>query len=168
MRLIRPDKKYIQSYIEANEEDEMFRPHAERRFRNYETIVESSYNVEHGINLPANYVRATTFWLIDNEKFIGEINIRHELNSCLINYGGHIGYEIRQSECMKGYGTKMLSMALTYCKETLHLQKVLITCDDDNIGSINVIENNGGVLENKVKNNLSRGNVTTRRYWIAL
>ena len=46
MRLIRPDKKYIQSYIEANEEDEMFRPHAERRFRNYETIIESSYNVE--------------------------------------------------------------------------------------------------------------------------
>ncbi|KXG89593.1 hypothetical protein HMPREF3232_00791, partial [Fannyhessea vaginae] len=47
MRLIRPDKKYIQSYIEANEEDEMFRPHAERRFKNYETIIESSYNVEH-------------------------------------------------------------------------------------------------------------------------
>ena len=57
-----------------------------------QTIIESSYNVEHGINLPANYVRATTFWLIDNEKFIGEINIRHELNSFLINYGGHIGY----------------------------------------------------------------------------
>ncbi|MCT7893628.1 MAG: GNAT family N-acetyltransferase, partial [Lactobacillus iners] len=32
--------------------------------------------------------------------------------------------------------------------------------------SIKVIENNGGILENKVKNNLSRGNVTTRRYWI--
>ena len=144
MKLIRPDKKYIQSYIEANEEDEIFRPYAERRFRNYETIIESSYNMEHGINLPINYVRSTTFWLIDNKKFIGEINIRHELNSFLLNYGGHIGYEIRQSECMKGYGTKMLSMALT----------------------IKVIENNGGILENKVKNILPRGNVTTRRYWI--
>ena len=122
MKLIRPDRKYIQSYIEANEEDEIFRPNAERRFRNYETIVESSYNLEHGINLPIGYVRATTFWLIDNEKFIGEINIRHELNSFLINYGGHIGYEVRQ--------------------------------------------NNGGILENKVKNILPRGNVTTRRYWI--
>ncbi|MCT7730719.1 MAG: GNAT family N-acetyltransferase, partial [Lactobacillus iners] len=89
MRLIRPDKKYIQSYIEANEEDEMFRPHAERRFQHPETIIESSYNLEHGINLPTGYVKATTFWLIDNEKFIGEINIRHELNSFLINYGGH-------------------------------------------------------------------------------
>ncbi|MCT7707108.1 MAG: GNAT family N-acetyltransferase, partial [Lactobacillus iners] len=46
--------------------------------------------------------------------------------------------------------------------------KVLITCDDDNIGSIKVIENNGGILENKVKNSLSRGNVITRRYWINL
>ena len=69
---------------------------------------------------------------------------------------------------MKGYGTKMLSMALAYCKETLNLNKVLITCDDDNIGSIKVIENNGGILENKVKNSLSRGNVITRRYWINL
>ena len=42
MRLIRPDKEYIQSYIEANEEDEIFRPNAERRFRNYETIIELS------------------------------------------------------------------------------------------------------------------------------
>ena len=110
MKLIRPDSKYIQGYIEANEEDEIFRPNAERRFINPETIIESSYNIEHGINLPENYVKATTFWLIDNEKFIGEINVRHELNSFLINYGGHIGYEIRQSECMKGYGTKMLSI----------------------------------------------------------
>ena len=81
MKLIRPDSKYIQGYIEANEEDEIFRPNAERRFIHPETIIESSYNIEHGINLPENYVKATTFWLIDNEKFIGEINIRHELNS---------------------------------------------------------------------------------------
>ncbi|RIY23998.1 GNAT family N-acetyltransferase, partial [Gardnerella vaginalis] len=42
MKLIRPDSKYIQGYIEANEEDEIFRPNAERRFRNYDTIIESS------------------------------------------------------------------------------------------------------------------------------
>ena len=57
-------------------------------------------------------------------------------------------------------------MALIYCKEALNLNRVLITCDDDNMASIKVIENNGGVLENKVKNSLSRGNVITRRYWI--
>ena len=55
----------------------------------------------------------------------------------------------------------MLSMALKYCKEALNLNKVLITCDDYNIVSINVIENHGGMLENKVKNILPTGNVTT-------
>ena len=166
MKLIRPHKKFIQSYAEAIEEDKIFRPDGEILFSEPETIIERSYNLEHGIYLPINYVRATTFWLADKGKFIGEINIRHELNSSLMNYGGNIGYEIRQSECFKGYGTKMLSMALIYCKETLNLNRVLITCDDDNIGSIKVIENNGGVFENKVKNSLSRGNVITRRYWI--
>ena len=42
MKLIRPSRKYIQSYIEANEEDEIFRPHVERRFNNPETIIELS------------------------------------------------------------------------------------------------------------------------------
>ena len=42
MKLIRPNNQYIQGYIEANEEDEMFRPNAERRFNHPETIVELS------------------------------------------------------------------------------------------------------------------------------
>ena len=42
MKLIRPDSKYIQGYIEANEEDEIFRPNAERRFIHPETIIELS------------------------------------------------------------------------------------------------------------------------------
>mgnify|MGYP003291556924 CR=1 FL=1 len=29
--------------------------------------------------------------------------------------------------------------------------KVLITCDDDNIGSSKIIEKNGGILENEVE-----------------
>jgi len=41
---------------------------------------------------------------------------------------------------------------------------VLVTCDDDNIGSIRTIENNGGVLEEVVSGpDLDR---PTRRYWI--
>ena len=86
----------------------------------------------------------------------------------LRKFGGHIGYEIRYSEIRKGYGTKMLAMALPYCKNVLHLDKVMITCDDDNFGSQKVIENNGGILEDKVINRLDRGTILTRRYWIEL
>jgi predicted acetyltransferase len=41
----------------------------------------------------------------------------------------------------------------------LGIHPVLVTCDDDNIGSARVIEANGGVLEDV------RGE--KRRYWIA-
>jgi len=41
---------------------------------------------------------------------------------------------------------------------------VLVTCDDDNIGSIRTIENNGGVLEEVISGpDLDR---PKRRYWI--
>ena len=137
-------------------------------FGNPDDILEKSYNYENGINLKPGYVKATTFWLVDEHHFIGEIGIRHELTPLLFQYGGNIGYEIRFSECHKGFGSKMLSMVLPYCKNTLNLKRVLITCDDDNIGSQKVIENNGGKLENKVINTIDRGTVLTTRYWIAL
>jgi predicted acetyltransferase len=46
----------------------------------------------------------------------------------------------------------------------LGLDRVLLTCDDDNVGSIRTIEKNGGVLENVITGpDLAR---PTRRYWI--
>lgn len=45
------------------------------------------------------------------------------------------------------------------------MERVLVTCDDDNIGSARTIERCGGVLEDK---RLSREGVPKRRYWIAL
>ncbi len=168
MKLIKPQEEFITSYKEAIKEDILYRPNAERIFGNPDTIIENSYKFENGIDLPKGFVKSTTLWLIDNETFIGQVNIRHELTDYLLNYGGNIGYAIRYSKSSKGYGTKILSMALKYCKNVLNLKKVLITCDDCNVASIKVIENNGGILENKVKNNLERGKVITRRYWIEL
>lgn len=168
LRLIRPHAHFVTSYAEAIKEDIEMRPGAARMFGNPENIIEESYNYEQGINLKPGYVKASTFWLVDDDRFIGEIGIRHELTPLLLQYGGHIGYEVRFSECRKGYGSKMLSMVLPYCKNTLNIERVLITCDDDNIGSQKVIENNGGKLENKVTNTTDRGTVLTRRYWITL
>ncbi|MDD2492315.1 MAG: GNAT family N-acetyltransferase [Bacilli bacterium] len=168
MKLVRPNEKFLTSYYEACKEDDDYSPNTERIFGDPNTIIQKSRDYENGINMKHGYVKATTFWLIDNNQFIGEINIRHELTDFLLNYGGHIGYEIRYSMRNKGYGTKMLQMTLPYCKEVLKLQKVLITCDDDNIGSAKVIEKNGGIMENVVINDIERGTVKTRRYWINL
>ena len=57
----------------------------------------------------------------------------------------------------------MLRLALPKCKE-LGIDRVLMVCDDTNIGSAKSIENNCGVLENKVDDD----GVLVRRYWIEL
>jgi predicted acetyltransferase len=109
-------------------------------------------------------VPATTFLAITNDdKLIGMIDIRHRLNDFLLNFGGHIGYSVRRSERQKGYATEMLSLALRECKR-LNIDRVLITCDKDNIASAKTIIKNGGVLENEVQ----EGDRITQRYWINL
>ena len=85
----------------------------------------------------------SVFFLLDAErdKLLGAINIRHYLNEDLYKEGGHIGDGIRPSERRKGYATEMIRLALIECKK-LGIEKVLITCDRDNIASAKSIINN--------------------------
>ena len=48
----------------------------------------------------------------------------------------------------------------------LGLSKVLVTCDEDNIASIKIIERNGGKLEDMYQE--EKMTVPKRRYWITL
>ena len=63
----------------------------------------------------------------------------------------NIGDGIRPCERRKGYATEMLRLALIECKK-IGLQRVLMVCSTDNIGSAKSIINNGGVLENEITN----------------
>ena len=107
----------------------------------------------------------STFFCLDLDRdiFVGAVNIRHYLNDELLFTGGHIGDGIRPSERKKGYATAMIALALEECKK-LEINKVLMTCDKDNIGSAKSIMNNGGVLENEVIDD----GVVEQRYWITL
>ena len=106
----------------------------------------------------------SVFFLLDEERniLLGAVNIRHYLNDFLLQYGGHIGDGIRPSERRKGYATEMIRLALLECKK-LGINRVLMVCDKDNIGSAKSIINNGGVLENEFVD--EKGN-TNQRYWI--
>jgi predicted acetyltransferase len=93
-------------------------------------------------------VPATTFFTVRKTdcKIVGSIQLRHELTENLRKRGGHIGYGICPTERKKGYGSEQLSLVLEKAK-VLHIPRVMISCDKDNIASAKVAINNGGKLE---------------------
>jgi predicted acetyltransferase len=119
---------------------------------------------ERGMNLPPNHVPSTFLFAFKGQRIVGRVAIRHRLNDGLLRVGGHIGYVVVPEFRRQGYATAILRLALHIANDTLGIRRVLVTCDDDNLGSIGTIENNGGVLEGVVSGpDLDR---PTRRYWI--
>ena len=117
-----------------------------------------------GENLPADRVPSTILFAFDGARIVGRVTIRHALNESLARVGGHIGYIVVPEFRRRGYATEMLRQSLTIAREQFGLARVLLTCDDDNVGSRRTIEKNGGVLENIVTGLDGR---PKRRYWIA-
>jgi predicted acetyltransferase len=96
---------------------------------------------------------------------VGRVSIRHTLTPFLERFGGHIGYVVVPEYRRQGYATAILRQSLEVARQKLGLTRVLLTCDDDNVGSIRTIEKNGGVLESVVSE--PDGGKCKRRYWIA-
>lgn len=138
-------------------------PYAIRRldYRNFENYLE---NLEVK-DTSGGLVPDSTFFCLDEERnvFVGAVNIRHDLNEYLLRSGGHIGDGVRPSERRKGVATAMIALALEECRR-LGINRVLMVCDKDNVGSARSIQKNGGVLENEI---LDDG-VWEQRYWIDL
>ena len=90
----------------------------------------------------------SVFFLYDSERdiLIGAVHIRHYLNDTLRKWSGHIGIGIRPSERRRGHASEMLRLALAECKK-LGIDRVQITCDKENKGSVGVIVKNGGTIE---------------------
>lgn len=109
---------------------------------------------------------AATLYLVyrkEDDRLVGMIQIRHQLNDYLLRFGGHIGGCVRPSEQRKGYSNEQLSLVLKKCEE-LGIDRVLMTCDKNNTASAKSIQRNNGVLEDEVQNE----NEITQRYWIEI
>ena len=89
-----------------------------------------------------------TYFLIrkNDNKLIGMINIRHHLTPKMLVHGGHIRYGIRPTERRKGYNKINLYLGLIEAKK-IGLDKVMLDCDVENLGSSKTMEALGGKLE---------------------
>lgn len=92
------------------------------------------------------------------------INIRYNLNEAMLKFGGHIGYGIRPTERNKGYNKINLYLGLIKAREDFGLDKVMLDCSVDNIGSDKTIKTLGGVLERSEID--YSDNTLTNVYWI--
>lgn len=170
LSLIKPDTKYKRQYMEMMESwksaGEQPAPWVlAEDYSDFNAMVKKFEGYSQGLGAGEAFVPNTTYWLYesDSDKIVGAVNIRHSLSDSLHKYWGHIGYGIRPDERRKGYATQALHLALDKCRG-LGLEKIMVSCDKDNIGSAKVIMSNGGVLENEVEH----GGKVIQRYWIEL
>ena len=168
MRLVRPDIGWIKALGDYRDEF-LVRgetPYGSAGLKTAQSI--SDWLAERGRNADAatadaGVLPSGTYLAIEEGRFVGMLTIRLELDEYLLTYSGHIGYSVRPGERGRGYAARMLELALDICRAR-GMERVLMTCDEDNPASERVIQRCGGVKENEVLD----GSTIVRRYWIEL
>jgi predicted acetyltransferase len=167
LELIRPvahlENKFLDMVKEYRNKSEFFIYHDVAAL-DFQAYLQECAEYEQGIHLKPGYVTQTTFWLVqDKDEIIGESRLRHYLTPILELEGGHIGYAIRPAQRLKGYGVQILKLTLQEAAK-LGLQKALLTCNADNMGSQKIILANGGIFDGE---NISpHSQKWVNRYWV--
>lgn len=132
------------------------------KFSSYLQILE---DMKHDKTVPFKLVPMTGLFAFEGDVIIGKVNFRHRLNDYLLNVGGHIGYGVLAAYRGKGYATSMLKDTLVYARN-FGLERVLLTCDENNLASEKVILKNGGIFESFF--DPKDGSSKKKRFWIPL
>lgn len=112
---------------------------------------------------PPDRVPMDELWLVDGDRVLGGSRLRHRLIPALERDGGHIGYDVRPAERGRGYGHRLLALALLRARR-LGLDRALLTCETANAASARVIERAGG---REIEGSISpRTGAAMRRYWV--
>jgi predicted acetyltransferase len=106
--------------------------------------------------------RATCRWIVDENRVLGGIALRHGMND-VIRELGHIGYGVRPSARRQGVATWALGEMLVYARSS-GLDRVLVVCEADNTASVKTAERHGGVLEGPRETDQQ----PVCRFWITL
>jgi predicted acetyltransferase len=118
--------------------------HSDLSFTGYLHILEET---EQGRGLAVGHVPSTLLFGFVGREIVGRLMLRHSLNEFLSRVGGHIGFVVVPGHRRRGHATEMLKQGLGIAR-SMGLQRVLVTCDEDNIASRRTIEKCGGSYEN--------------------
>ncbi|WP_266160724.1 GNAT family N-acetyltransferase [Dyella silvatica] len=154
---------FVDDYLDAGDTSRIAKYQAGKA--DFSAYVASLHDASRGVGLAQDQVACITYWLIDGGRVIGAIRIRPQPTSDKLHLDGHIGYDIAPSQRRKGYATAMLSLALVEARK-LGLERVVITCLAENIGSSRTIEKCGGrlievVMDNKRQQPINRYELDT-------
>ncbi len=116
-----------------------------------------------GMRIPPGLVHSDFLLAEVDGEIVGRVSIRFALNEALAEKGGHVGYAVRPDFRRRGYASEILRQSIGRIRAS-GVERVLVVCDDDNVGSATVIERCGGRLESVVTPD--DGSVPFRRYWI--
>lgn len=138
--------EYRQEHFNSNEfvinGSEMF-----DKMKSYEEWLERITRNKNLDTVDSIWVVTDTFFVVrkSDEKIIGIIDFRHELNDFLKPFGNS-GYSVRPSERRKGYATEMLKLLLQYAKKSGY-KEIYLSVEKENKPSHQTILKNGGTLE---------------------
>lgn len=148
LKLVKPSKKYLQSFLNAIDDyrkdenhfgrggiDPLIKAIDENKVDEY---LQKLSDYEHEENLPEGYVPGTRFWLLNGDEFVGSFDIRHRLTPKLEQIGGHIAANISPKYRGKYSSFVGIKMCIDKARK-LGLKRVLMTCDVANKASYRAI-----------------------------
>ena len=158
--LTKPSFALVRSFQEALEEQGLHM--SDEEISDY---IAHSKDASLGLHLRSGEVARTEYWLQENGKYLGRIQLRETPSGRFPDIASHVYYEIRPSEQGKGYGTAILALALEKARD-LKMSNLILACDAANVASRKIIEHNGGVLTKTVS--VPDSPIPTLLYTIAL
>jgi predicted acetyltransferase len=164
-KLVRPDEgAFLRALALTAVSDPRF-AHYYRPDLSFDAYLRILEEAEHGLGLPEGHVPTTLLFGFVHTDIVGRLALRHSLNDLLVRVGGHIGYVVVPEHRRQGYAMEMMEQGLDLAR-SMALERVLVTCDEDNLASLRVIEKCGGEYEDSYVD--SQIPVGKRRYWISL